>query len=205
MDRLRLAIRSHQEQLRRLKPVDTVVELQDEEVVEFYQTISGRLGEIVRHDLTEALQFKGRIMEFQAKLAADRKRTLSSSLEELKKALAEQERTYKPILDILQKTGRLAGIKQAYGALQHKTVLTSELRSFTTQHDRLTSEKTRGTRSVIEKLSEIETDIASHRDSLLQFEAFFLGESWLRFFAQVDKWNFCLKARTVVHANQETR
>lgn len=175
MDRLRLAIRSHQEQLRRLKPIDTVVELNDEEVVEFYQTISGRLGEIVRHDLTEALEFKSRIMEFQAKLAADRKRTLTVALEELKRALAEQERSYKPILDILQKTGRLAGIKQAYGALQHKTVLTSELRSFTVQHDRLTSEKTRGTRSVLEKLSEIESDIAAHKDSLLEFEAFFLG------------------------------
>jgi hypothetical protein len=30
-------------------------------------------------------------------------------------------------------------------------------------------------------------------------------ESWLRIFAQGAKWNFCLTARTVVHANQEQR
>jgi hypothetical protein len=30
-------------------------------------------------------------------------------------------------------------------------------------------------------------------------------QSWLRIFAQGAKWNFCLTARTVVHANQEQR
>ena len=30
-----------------------------------------------------------------------------------------------------------------------------------------------------------------------------LPQSWLRFFAQGVKWNFCLTARTMMRANQE--
>jgi uncharacterized protein YydD (DUF2326 family) len=67
-------------QLAKLKPVSQRVDIEPEEVSEFYESLKQGLGDLIKKSLDEAIQFKDKIDEFQNRLITERRTSLQGEV-----------------------------------------------------------------------------------------------------------------------------
>lgn len=161
--------------LRRLKPIEVPVTLQSDEIVEFYRQLNSRLGEIVKHDLDEVLEFKKKIDEFQSSLLNDQKQKYSIRLKEVDRKLIDLDKRYKALIAVLDQGGGLRNLKQTYAALKQKSDELAQLSSFVGRFEDLDSEKKRLKSEKEADSLALQTRLAEKRYLVDEFESFLLA------------------------------
>lgn len=160
--------------LRKLRAVTNPSEIDGAEVVEFYNALNARLGDLVRRDLDQVMQFKSTIDEFQNRLVSERHQTFSDRLVQIESRIAAQDQRYKSYLSVLDQGGGLKNLKQTYAALKHKSDELAQLSSFVTRYNELDLEKKQASAARQTELFRLETRIAAQADRIKSFEHFIL-------------------------------
>ncbi len=127
----------------KLKTVSQKVEIDPSEISEFYDQLIEGLGSLISKNLSEVIDFKARIDEFQNQLINERKESLLKETAAIDKALVSLDKRYSENLAVLDQKGELKNLKQTYAAFKEKTDELSQLRSFVDRYDQLEAEKQR--------------------------------------------------------------
>ena len=156
--------------LSKLKPVSEKVEIEPDEIRDFYNQLKLGLGDLVSKDLVEVLGFKRKIEQFQNHLLVERKETLSSELKFVNDNLRLLDKQYSDSLRILDKEGSLKNLKQTYSAFQAKSDELGQLRSFIVRYDDLIVQKQKAKSEKEAKLLELQGSITTARETIKSFE-----------------------------------
>jgi uncharacterized protein YydD (DUF2326 family) len=156
--------------LSKLKPVSEKVEIESDEIRDFYNQLKVGLGDLISKDLDEVLGFKRKIEQFQNHLLGERKETLSSELKFVNDNLRLLDKQYSDSLKILDKEGSLKSLKQTYSAFQAKSDELGQLRSFIVRYDDLIVQKQRAKSEKESKLLELQGSITTARETIKSFE-----------------------------------
>lgn len=158
------------QQLAKLKTVSQKVEIDPNEVSEFYEQLKEGLGSLISKNLNEVINFKARIDEFQNKLINDRKETFSKEVAKIDKELVLLDKKYSESLAILDQKGELKNLKQTYAAFKEKTDQLSQLRSFVDRYDALEADKQRIKTEKEATLLKLQSQIQSRKNVIDDFQ-----------------------------------
>ncbi|WP_345948855.1 DUF2326 domain-containing protein [Mucilaginibacter sp. PAMB04274] len=128
-------------QLAKLKPVSQRVDFDLGEISEFYDNLKAGLGKHIKKSLSEAIEFKNSIDEFQNRLLGERKKVIIAQVEKIDNELESLDNQYKKGLSVINQNGSLKNLKQTYAAFKDKSDQLSELRSFVLRYDELTADR----------------------------------------------------------------
>jgi uncharacterized protein YydD (DUF2326 family) len=129
------------QQLGKLKAVSQKVDIDPQEVAEFYNQLKAGLGELVSKDLNDVISFKATIDEFQNKLISERRDTLNKQVNVIEKELDALDKQYSQNLRVIDQKGDLKNLKQTYAAYKEKSDQLAQLRSFVDTYDQLEMQK----------------------------------------------------------------
>ncbi|MEZ5691663.1 MAG: DUF2326 domain-containing protein [Rickettsiales bacterium] len=163
------------QQLSKLKSVSQKVEIDPDEISEFYEQLKEGLGTLIAKDLTEVMSFKQRIDDFQNKLLHSRRDSLSKEVVEINNELSSLDKRYAENLAVLDQQGELKNLKQTYTAFKEKSDQFSQLRSFVDRYDYLESEKLRIRSEKEVSLLKLQSQIQSQKKVIDDFEKTILG------------------------------
>ncbi|WP_163381378.1 DUF2326 domain-containing protein [Cyclobacterium sp. SYSU L10401] len=154
----------------KLHIIDRKVDIDTQELSEYYNQLKEGLGDFISKDLFEVIQFKSKIDQFQNKLISEKRNNLESDLDELNILLTELDKQYKDKIRILDQEGALKNLKQTYSVFQKKTDEASQLRVFVDKYHDLEKEKqTKKSNKEIELLR-LQADISDNEENLKLFE-----------------------------------
>lgn len=156
--------------LSKLKTVSQKVEIDPSEVSEFYDQLIEGLGSLISKNLSEVIDFKSRIDEFQNQLINKRKESLLKKIAVIDKKLAELDKKYSENLAVLDQKGELKNLKQTYAAFKEKTDQLSQLRSFVDRYDQLDAEKQRIKSEKEVSLLKLQSQIQSQKNIIDDFQ-----------------------------------
>lgn len=162
-------------QLKRLKPIDDSAKVGTEELVEFYNQISRRLGEEIRRDLEEVQAFKRKIDDFQNRLLGDRRAALAADLKEANETLVRLDAKYRSYLAVLDQGGNFRNLRQTYAAHKKKSDEAAELRTFVERYDQLEADKQRAKSKKERALLEFQLSVQGAHDVISAFEDYVLS------------------------------
>jgi uncharacterized protein YydD (DUF2326 family) len=131
------------QELSKLKLVTQNVNIDTNEISEFYEQLKVGLGDLISKNLKEVIAFKTRIDNFQNKLINDKRERISTEISSIDKGLAALDKQYTENLAILDQKGGLKNLKQTYAAFKEKSDQLSQLKSFIDRYDELMAEKQR--------------------------------------------------------------
>lgn len=123
--------------LSKIKPISKKIDIEIPEILEFYNQLKNRLGELVVHDLKEVLQFKEKIDIFQNQLLSERRKSILEEVDFLDKSISILDKQYSANLSILDQKGSLRNLKQTFLALKEKSDAASQLRVFIERYESL--------------------------------------------------------------------
>jgi uncharacterized protein YydD (DUF2326 family) len=158
------------QQLAKLKTVSQRVDIDPSEISEFYDQLVDGLGSLISKNLTEVMDFKNRIDEFQNQLINERKESLLKDVAAIDKELAALDKRYSESLAVLDQKGELKNLKQTYAAFKEKTDQLSQLRSFVNRYDQLEAEKQRIKSEKEVSLLKLQSQIQSQKDVIDDFQ-----------------------------------
>src|SRR5690606_31922119 len=104
----------------KLKYVSQKVDLDPNEVSEFYDQLKEGLGSLLLKSLNEVIAFKERIDEFQNKLIHERREALLKEVNAIDKELSALDLQYTQNLEVINQKGELKNLKQTYAAYKEK-------------------------------------------------------------------------------------
>jgi uncharacterized protein YydD (DUF2326 family) len=158
------------QQVAKLKLVSQKVEIDPDEVSEFYEQLKKGLGQLISKDLKEVMAFKARIDEFQNRLLIERRNNLSKEILALDEELAALDRLYTQNLSVINQKGDLKNLKQTYAAFKEKSDQLSQLRSFVDRFDELEAEKQRIKTEKESNLLKLQSQIQSQKQVIDYFQ-----------------------------------
>ncbi len=161
-------------QLRRLRPISRTVDIDVDEVTEFYSDIAARLGEIVQKDLAEVLEFKEKIDDFQNNLIREQRERLKAEAGKANERLVHLEAQYRKLLSVLNQEGNLRSLKQTYAAYKEKADELAQLRSFVSRFDKLDRDKQQARIDRETRLLALQAMISESESTVDDFEEFIL-------------------------------
>ena len=147
------------QKLRKTKLITSEPSIDIEEVKAFFTQIDMRLGDLIRRDLDQVVEFKSRIDDFQNELIREQRGQLERRIEEINVRIAEMDRQYKSKLTVLDQSGALKNLKQTYSAFQSKADETSQLKAFITKFDELEVSKQKEKSEKEAQLLHLQSDI----------------------------------------------
>jgi uncharacterized protein YydD (DUF2326 family) len=157
-------------QLSKLKPVSQRVDIDVNEISEFYESLKQGLGELIQKSLDETIQFKDKIDEFQNRLISERRKALQIEVVKLDKELNELDKQYTKGLLVLNQNGELKNLKQTYAAFKDKSDELSQLRSFVDRYDELVINKQTYKAKKEQELLRLQSLIQEKRREIESFE-----------------------------------
>lgn len=152
------------------KLIDSESPVDIDEVTEYYQRISERLGDCVSRDLGQVIEFQNKVHEFQNKLIQEKREELKSKIDNLNRELSELDRQYRSRLRLLDKDGDLKNIKQTYAIFQAKSEEFNELKVFIAKHDDLVVDNERAKLDKDKSLIELQSAILDEKVTIESFE-----------------------------------
>lgn len=147
---------------------DTPIDI--EEVKDYYQRISGSLGDLVGRDLNEVIAFQNQIYEFQNQLIQEKRNELEKQIKNLNKELSILDKRYMSRLNLINKEGKLKNIKQTYSIYDEKSKQYNELKGFVEKYDKLVSDKQQEKLNKEQLLLEVKLDIQDNKNFISSFE-----------------------------------
>ena len=158
------------QQLAKLKTVSQKVDIDSNEISEFYDQLKEGLGSLISKNLNEVISFKTRIDEFQNKLINERKKSISEEIYGIDRELALLDEAYSENLAVLDQKGGLKNLKQTYAAFKEKSDQFSQLRSFVDRYDQLEAEKQRIKSEKEASLLKLQSRIQSQKNIIDDFQ-----------------------------------
>ncbi|WP_333624278.1 DUF2326 domain-containing protein [Sphingobacterium siyangense] len=158
------------QQLSKLKYVSQKVDIDPNEVSEFYDHLKAGLGRLLSKSLSEVIAFKEKIDEFQNKLIHERREALSNESNAIDKELSALDLLYTQNLEVINQKGELKNLKQTYAAYKEKADQLSQLRSFVDRFDQLEIEKQTVKTNKEADLLKLQSDIQNHKNEIDSFE-----------------------------------
>ncbi|MDP9762118.1 MULTISPECIES: DUF2326 domain-containing protein [Agrobacterium] len=157
--------------IRKMQPITERIELDEEDIRDFYDNLKQGLGEFVSRELSQVIEFKEKIERFQRHVLEDRAQTLRKERDELGKELDVMDRRYKELLSVLDQQGNLKNLRQSYAAFKLKRDELGTLQSLVERYDVLTRQLQDLKRDREKKLSELQQAILDQADVIRSFEA----------------------------------
>ncbi|RUR24263.1 DUF2326 domain-containing protein [Legionella qingyii] len=173
-----------EEQILKLEPISHKVNITTNEVAEFYEQLKEGLGNLISKDLTEVLDFKRKIDEFQNHLLKEKQSQLAEKVDSLNKIIFDLDKQYKKNLQVLDKEGGLKNLKQTYSALKEKSDELNQLNTIITKYEFTESELQKYKSKKESSLFELQSDIHSRKNIIDNFEETIL---WIHEFIQGNK------------------
>jgi uncharacterized protein YydD (DUF2326 family) len=148
------------QRLSRLKPITLDLNVDTDDVSEFYNQLKAGLGELISRDLEQVIDFKERIDNFQNYLLSEKSSALEYKLKEVNRRIRENDKNYKKLTEVLDQNGQLKSLRQTYSAFQAKNDELVQLKSFFDRHRDLLSDRQ-------QKKSDLEAEKLSLNSSIL--------------------------------------
>lgn len=164
-----------EEQIIRLEPISHKVNIATHEIAEFYEQLKEGLGNLISKDLTEILDFKRKIDEFQNHLLKEKQSQLVEKVDSLNEIIFDLDKQYKRNLQVLDKEGGLKNIKQTYAALKEKSDELNQLNTIMTKYEFTASELQKYKSKKENNLFELQSNIHSCKNIIDDFEETILG------------------------------
>jgi uncharacterized protein YydD (DUF2326 family) len=156
--------------LMKLKPVSEKVQIDSDELREFYEQLKQGLGNLIAKELNEIIDFKQKIEEFQNHLLAERKKGYIADLTSVDENIATLDKRYTENLKVLDQNGSLKNLKQTYAAYQTKFDELGQLRSFLSRHEDLEIKKQKIKSQKESDLLELQASISAAKETISSFE-----------------------------------
>jgi uncharacterized protein YydD (DUF2326 family) len=160
--------------LRHLAPILRPVDIDVNEVKEFYSQIQSRLGDIVQKDLSEVIEFKKRIDDFQNRLLLEQRTATSQTIKAATERLRKLDERYRKFLTVLDQEGNLRSLKQTYAAFNEKSDELGQLKSFVSRYDQLETDKQRARSERETRLLALQSMITGASERIRKFEQYVL-------------------------------
>ena len=144
--------------------------IDSQEIGEFFEQVSERLGDLIKRDLEEVYSFKAKIDEFRNQLIRERRDVLSQDIGRLTSEISAIDRQYTKKLKVLDQQGNLKNLKQTYAAYKEKADEASQLKASIGRYEELEAQK-QATRTRKEAdLLQLQSDIQAAKETLVSFE-----------------------------------
>jgi uncharacterized protein YydD (DUF2326 family) len=168
--------------------IDTV------EVSELYELFCLGMGELVKKELDEVIEFKKKIDEFQKSLIEERYQTVCTQLDAKTRLLKEYDDLYKSKVSVLDQKGVLKNLKQTYAIHQKKqeefSILSSSIKSYEKyayDYNKIKRERDEAIYCLKGLKEEANINVESIEQSIISMHENIIGNGKCSFDVMVDK------------------
>ncbi|WP_458385129.1 hypothetical protein [Rhizobium pisi] len=120
--------------IQRMKPISRPVQLDENDVRDFYDQLKAGLGDLVSRDLSQVLGFKAEIQRFQDHVLGEKIAALEEERKSTTAELQVLEKEYTKLLRVLDQDGSLKNLRQTYAAHRTKSDQAAQLRAFISEY-----------------------------------------------------------------------
>ena len=156
--------------LSRLKPISEKIQIDTDELAEFYNQLKSSLGDLIVKDLDQIISFKKKIENFQNQLIKEQRDELLRELKSIDENLQTLDKQYSENIKILDQQGNLKNLKQSYAVYQSKSEELGQLKGFLDRYSDLETKRQRLKSEKEIKLLELQGSISIASIAIKDFE-----------------------------------